>query len=248
MHFHIPREGQRFMFDSPATFLYRLQTIDQAIVQRRIRLKEITAALGHNEAVDQAQKQVDAALQALKPWQTRARDLDFEIKEIENKIKATEENLYSGRVTSPKALQELQTEIASLKRSQSKLEDQLLEAMVHTEEGQESLNAAQAALSGAQALYANLQIVLQAEKDRLEGELPHLQTQRKEAANGIDPTMLATYDAMRPKKSGNVVALLQDASCSLCRVEQTSSLVNKVQREKTLIYCAACGRILAPRA
>jgi predicted nucleic acid-binding Zn-ribbon protein len=235
------------MFDSPATLLYRLQIVDQAIAQRRNRIKDINTALGQSEAVRQAQKQVDTVTAALKPWQARARDLDLEIKGIASKMKATEDNLYSGRVVAPKALQELQNEIAALKRSQSKLEDNLLEAMMNSEDGQASLDAANKLLNEAQALHAAAQVHLLAEKERLEAELPTLIAQRKDAAVSIDPNMLATYDALRPKKGGAAVALLKEGSCAACQVEQTSNIVQKVQQDKSLISCATCGRILAPR-
>ena len=49
--------------------------------------------------------------------------LILEIKSVAEKIKSTDADLYSGRITNPKALQELQSEIDSLKRQQSQLED-----------------------------------------------------------------------------------------------------------------------------
>jgi uncharacterized protein len=236
------------MFESPATLLYRLQTVDQAIAQRRIRLKEINAAMGQNEAVQQAQRQVDAATEDVKPWQGRARDLDLEMKTVLAKIKAAEDNLYSGQVTDPKDMQELQIEIAALKRYESKLEDSLLEAMMYSEEGQSSIDTAQKSLSEMQVLHEGSKVGLLAEKERLESEISQLAVKRGEATVGIEPGMLATYDALRPKKGGNAVALLDDTSCTACRVEQTSNLVRKAQQEKTLVYCATCGRILAPKA
>jgi predicted nucleic acid-binding Zn-ribbon protein len=236
------------MQESPATLLYRLQAVDQAMAQRRARLKEINATLGQNEAVQQAQKVLDAANNALKPYQVRSRDLDLEIKGVAAKMKTTEESLYSGRISNPKALSEMQDEIASLKRHQSKLEDDLLEAMMHSEEEQANVDAAQQKLNEAQAIHAGSQVDMLSEKARLEAELPKLEAQRKEAAAGIAPAMLASYDNLRPKKGGNAVSLMQDNSCMTCRVEQTSSIVQKVRHDQTLVYCAACGRILAPRA
>ena len=221
--------------------------IDQEITQRRTRLKEINGALVQNEGVQQAQKRVTTATNALKPWQARTRDLDLEIKGVANKIKATEDNLYSGRVNNPKALRDLESEIAALKRQQSKLEDDMLEAMLNSEENQASLNIAQKQLDEAQTLYAGLQVTLEAEKERLEGELPKLVGQRKESAAGIEAGALATYELLRPKKAGNAIALLKNTSCMFCQIEQTSSLVQKVHQDKTLVYCASCGRILAPR-
>src|SRR5260221_207347 len=236
------------MFDSPAILLYRLQTVDQGIAQRRARLKEVNAILGHDEGVQQARSQLDAATDALKPWQVRARDLDLEIKSIVAKIKTTEESLYSGRISNPKALQEMQDEIASLKRHQAKLEDDLLEAMMQTEENQAHVDAGQKSLNEVQAVWKGSQVDLVAEKERLEGELAILEGKRKESASGIDPVALAAYENMRPKKQGGAVALLQRNSCMTCRVEQTCSLVQKVRSSSTLVYCGTCGRILSPSA
>lgn len=236
------------MFDSPATLLYRLQAVDQAIHKRRVRIKEINALIGQNEAVMQATRQVDAATAALKPWQARARDLDLEMKGVADKLKATESHLYSGRVTDPRAMQDIQNEIAALKRSQARLEDDALDAMMHGEDEQARLDGAQKALAEAQAKHADSQVDLRAEKERLEGEVRELDVQRKTGAAIIDAGLLATYDALRPKKNGSPVALIKDTSCTACQVEQTMSLVQKVQDDKTLVYCATCGRILAPRA
>ena len=235
------------MIESPATLLYRLQAIDQEIAQRRTRLKEINGSLAQNEGVEQTQKQVSTATNALKPWQARTRDLDLEIKGVISKIKATEENLYSGRVSNPKALRDLESEIASLKRQQSKLEDDLLDAMMNSEEKQISLDTAQKKLNDAQALYADLQGRLLAEKERLDSELPTLISQRKDAAAGIEASALAAYNALRPKKAGSAVALLKNKSCTSCQIEQTSNIAQKVQQDKALVYCGSCGRILAPR-
>ena len=102
-------------------------------------------------------------------------------------MKIAEDSLYSERISSPKALQEIQNEIASLKRSQSKLEDALLDAMMHGDECQSVLDAAQKTLDEMQALHANRRVVLIVEKDRLQEKLPTLETKRKDAAGGIEP-------------------------------------------------------------
>src|SRR5438128_1980496 len=107
--------------------------LDLAIAQHRARLDEITALLGNDKQVSQARQQLDAANQALKPWQTRARDLDLEIKSLIQKIQQTDRKLYSGKVGNPKELKDMQSELVSLKRRQSQLEDEMLEAMVHSD-------------------------------------------------------------------------------------------------------------------
>jgi uncharacterized protein len=230
---------------SQATLLYRLQTLDLAITQYRARLDEITALLGNDEQVSQVRQQLEAANQALKPWQTRSRDLDLEIKGLVQKIEQTDRRLYSGMVTNPKELEEMQNELVSLKRRQSQLEDEMLEAMVNSDEGQVAVTEAQRGLDTAQAAWNGSQTDLVFEKQRLEKELVDLTAQRKKAAAEVDPASLARYDAIRPKKRGQAVALLQGDSCMLCGVEQTSSLAQQVRQGTQLVYCESCGRILA---
>jgi predicted nucleic acid-binding Zn-ribbon protein len=232
---------------SQAASLYQLQTLDLAIAQRRTRLDQIGVILGQDESVAQAQSQLDAADQALTPWQTRNRNLDLEIKSLVQKIQLTEQSLYSGKITNPKELRDMETEIVSLKRRQSQLEDELLEAMVHIEDGQASVATAKAALNTAQAAWAGSQSDLLLEKKRLDGEVADLLAQRKQMAATIEPTALAKYEALRPKKRGQPVSLLKGDSCTLCGVEQTSQMSQQVRQGADLIYCASCGRILAVR-
>lgn len=233
---------------SQATLLYRLQSVDLAIVQRQNRLVEIEKTLGANPEVVAAQQQLQTAEQNLAPWQTRSRNLDLEIKSIVQKIQSTEQSLYSGTVKNPKELRDMETEIESLRRRQGQLEDEMLEAMVNVEDGQVAVADAQQTLKEVQALWAGSQTDLLGEKQRLETELENLRTQRKQAAAAVEPASLTKYDGLRSKKRGQAVAVLQGDSCATCGVEQTSMIAQQVRQGTQLINCGSCGRILAATA
>src|SRR5262249_3323052 len=145
----------------------------------------------------------------------------------------------------PKELGDMQEEIASLKRHQSQLEDELLEAMLKTETLQGELASAQTALDEAQTAWAASQSDLMAEKGRGEVEMENSERRRKEAAIPIEQANLAKYESLRPKKRGTAVALLKGNSCMTCGVEQTSMIAQQVRQGKQITYCEACGRILA---
>jgi predicted nucleic acid-binding Zn-ribbon protein len=230
---------------SQATLLYNVQRVDLELGRHRARLKEIEAKLNGDETVARAAQALDAAQIALKPWQTRARDLDLEIKSLVDKVKATDTDLYSGRITSPKALQELQEEIASLKRHQNTLEDHLLEAMMEVEQHQEQVAGSQQTLADARAALASQQTDLIDERGRLEADITRLEAQRKEKAASIEAASLTAYDKLRQRFRGQAVALLQPDGCSMCGVEQTSMNGQAVRSGRTLVYCESCGRILA---
>lgn len=230
---------------STATLLYRLQALDIAITQRRTRIQQINTLLSSDERVLQAQKVLDEAEKTLKPIQTHARDLDLEIKTLAEKIKLTDDNLYSGKVKNPKEMSEMQEEIASLQRRQSQLEDELLDTMMKADEGQAEVANAQTALADANSAMASTQTDLLAEKGRLESELIGFEAQRVQGTATIDAESLKIYESLRPRKAGHPVALLQGNSCTACNIEQTSMDAQQVRQGKTLIYCSSCGRILA---
>jgi predicted nucleic acid-binding Zn-ribbon protein len=218
------------------------------MVQRQNRLSEIEKTLGANQEVIAAQQRVEAADQNLAPWQTRSRNLDLEVKSIVQKIQGTEQSLYSGLVKNPKELRDMETEIESLRRRQGQLEDEMLEAMVRVEEGQVAVADAQQTLNEVQAVWAGSQTDLLGEKQRLENELEQLRSQRKQAAALVEPASVSKYDALRSKKRGQAVALLQGDSCATCGVEQTSMIAQQVRQGTQIVYCASCGRILAATA
>lgn len=226
--------------------LYRLQTLDLAIAQRRARLKAIDAELGQNTAVNAARLALDEAEKGLRGAQTRARDLELEIKSVADKIVETDKTLYGGTVKNPKALAEMQEEVESLQRRQQALENTLLETMSEVESSQTATADARTALTQAQTEHAGSQTHLLEEQAMLESDLAKLNSQRDELLPTIDPTILNTYETLRGRKGGHAVSLLKEESCSRCGVEQTAMTISQVRQGKGLVYCNTCGRILAP--
>ncbi len=230
---------------SPAAQLYQLQLVDQESARQRARLKAIDTQLNGDETVARAAQQLNTAQEALKPAQARARDLDLEIKTIAEKVKSTDADLYGGSIRSPKALQELQEEIESLKRHQGQLEDQLLEVMMQVEERQAQVGDAEHLLTDARANAASQQTDLLAEREHLQAAVAKADEKRQTMAAAIDPAALSAYEKLRPRYKGQVVAAMVDGGCKICGVEQTSMTAQKVRVGRTIVNCESCGRILA---
>lgn len=226
--------------------LYLLQTFDLGIAKIHARLKEIETLLAGDETVIQARSSLEAAETALKPWQARSRDLDLEIKTIVQKGKDAEGLAYGGTVHNRKELQDLEHEIAAHKKRQDQLESEHLEVMLKIDENQASVVKAKQALEVAQAAWVNAQASLLADKQKLEGELAGMESQRRQTAATIDAEQLKIYETLRPKKHGRAVSLLEEDTCTTCGVEQTSILAQQVRQSHSLVYCANCGRILIP--
>ncbi len=230
-----------------AEALYQLQQIDLQLGRQQKRLDEISTQLANRQAVDDAQAAVTQAEQRLVPLRTRTRDLDLELKSVQQKAQQTEQQLYSGTVKNPKTMQEMQQEIESLKRRTAELEERLLEAMFHNEEAQTDLDRLQTVLAETTGTWEEAHAELLKEQAELQQSMQQLQQKRQDALKPVQADSLKLYSGLKPRKAHQPVSVLKGVSCSVCGIEQTMNIVQQVQRGDQLITCTNCGRILVDR-
>ncbi len=229
---------------SQALALYQLQEIELGILRCQKRLSEIASALEDSQAVAEARARLESAQKTLSPLQTRARSLELEIQSNADKIRATDERLYSGSVRNPKELQEMQQEIQALRRRNSDLEDTLLDVMLAVEEAEAALNAARANLQQVTSDWETNNQTLLEEQTRLKNDETRLIEQRRQALNHINAENLKLYNALKPRRHNQPVAVLDGDTCAACGVEQTMAIISDLDRGVSLVKCMSCGRIL----
>ncbi len=230
-----------------ASELYRLQEIDLNVQQHHKRLDEIAAQLADNKAFAEAQKRAADDQAILTPLQSRVRKLEQDIQSNNNKVKETDEALYSGRVRNPKELQDMQQEIQSLKKRNLELEDILLETMLAADEANAALKDSTAKLETISAQFQTVNKNLIEEQKKLRSEGNALLKSREQLIPTIDPGILKIYNNLRPRKNNQAVAVLVNQSCSVCRVQQNMNVIQAVRKGDSLTYCSSCGRILIYR-
>lgn len=224
--------------------LYRLQNLDLELDEGQRRVSEIQANLGESEALHQARRALTVAQEEHQRWVTRARDLELEIGSLNNEATSKERRLYSGRVTNPKELSDLQEKLASLKRRRETLEDDLLEAMVYGEEAEASLEECRTGLNDTEASWQAEQAALREEWDGLEERLVEAQSARERLRHIIAAEDLALYDKVRARHGSIAVATLRDGVCGFCAVAPSSTKMKAVRGGRQLFQCGNCGRIL----
>src|SRR5512145_881851 len=114
---------------SAALGLYRLQQVDSQIDQVQSRLKAIRQLLENDAELRLASEQALTAENELKEAERLLKLTEQEVEKQRIKLQQTEASLYGGMVHNPKELQDLQKDVASLKRHLETLEDRELEAM-----------------------------------------------------------------------------------------------------------------------
>ena len=224
--------------------LYQLQSLDLEIETGQRRVLEIQAGLGESEGLRQACQAQATAQEECKRWTTRTRDLELEIESLSNKIATNEKRLYSGSVTNPKELEDLQEKIASLKRQHGAVEDNLLEAMVYSEEAEATLEKRHTALTDTETRWRADQATFREELNELETRLAVAQDERDQLRQIIVSDDLALYDYTRSRHGAIAVTTLRDGVCGFCAVAPSSTKLKRIQSGQELLQCGNCGRIL----
>jgi predicted nucleic acid-binding Zn-ribbon protein len=224
--------------------LYRLQAIDLEMDNGKSHLEEVEAGLDESEELRQARHALQKAEDELSRWRTTLRDLELEAKSLTAKITSVEKRLYSGRVTNPKELANLQDEVSYLKRRRDELEDRQLEAMVEVEEHEVEVDGQKVSLTQIEAEWSQTQKRLTEERDELEERLAHLKKERIKLERTIGAEDLALYGELCSRKGGQAVALLKGEVCQACMVTLPTSRVQQVRSGDSLSFCSSCQRIL----
>jgi predicted nucleic acid-binding Zn-ribbon protein len=227
-----------------AFHLYRLQQIDTQIDQAQSVIQEIDRLIAGDATVSQAAAALDAAAKELRLAQQRLKEAEFAVHEQQMKIGHSEASLYSGRLHNPKELQDIQKEVASLKKHLSALEDQQIEAMIRTETCETNHDQAQTALKKAEAGLAERSAGWLGKKDQAARVLERLSQERATIAPLISQASLKVYDNLRKRKSGVGVTVYKDGSCAVCGASIRPAELQAARTAQDLMYCGSCGRIL----
>jgi hypothetical protein len=229
---------------SQSSNLYRLQQIDSPIDQAHARIKEIQSVLNSNLEVDQAQAAVNIAEQLLTDARKALQKAEDTVQDQRVKINQAESVLYGGKVKNPKELQDLENDVAALKRYLIVLEDRQLEAMLALEDAEQEYQKAVANLEATQGRISEQQAGLIGELTQLNKTVERLEIERQVAASAVNLDDIKIYDQLRRSRRGVAVAKISSQACGACGALLTPALVQSAYSTTQLIRCSSCGRIL----
>ena len=227
-----------------AKTLFQLQSVELELIGNKRRLREIEGQLEDNQTVQAAKQELEQSEATLKPIKAQHNDIEHQIETNRQKLTATESRLYSGSVTNPKELQDMQQEVESLKKWRSEWDERLLVAMEALEQAQAVVDQSRSIYDAAIEAAAAGNAELVAERERIITQSPLLEERRQEIAAELDRETLDTYVSLRRAKGSRAVSPVEDDICSVCRVAQLCSLIKELRASDDLVYCSNCGRIL----
>jgi predicted nucleic acid-binding Zn-ribbon protein len=216
----------------------------------------------HHLAALPAREERDAAAAALAAVEAQvaahdeqrdslARDqarLDDEVASLEDKRKGYDTKLYSGTVSNPRELQDLQEEIEALGRRISVLEDRELSIMEQVEPIEAALTELRATMEQRRIVLAAAEDLLTASQAELAVELESETKVREEAASVVPDDLLASYTKLRSGLGGVAVARLVGNQCGGCHLTLSAMEAARMRKLDAgeVAHCEECGRILVP--
>jgi predicted nucleic acid-binding Zn-ribbon protein len=175
---------------------------------------------------------------------------EADVEQVRSRIDRDRNRLDGGMISSPRELENLQSEIASLQRRQSDLEEIVLDVMERRETAQASLDGATAERA---QIGTDLQAVTEA-RDVALAELDELAAKagaRRTEIAGVSPAdLLDLYDKLRAQHGGVGAAALRQGRCQGCHLTLNTVDLNAIRAapEDDVLRCEECRRILVRTA
>ena len=229
---------------SAALGLYRLQQVDSQMDQAQTRLRAIRQTLENDAELRAASESLAAAEESFRKAERLLKQCEQEVEKQRVKIQQTDASLYSGHVHNPKELQDLQKDVASLKRHLETLEERQLEAMDVAETAEKQLQQAKAGLETIKSNRGTQFQELSLESEALNKDLEKLASERNAVMQDLGSPAVTIYDQLRKQRRGLAVSTISDGSCAACGTTLTQSLQQNARSASQLHYCPTCGRIL----
>ncbi|MEO7194138.1 MAG: hypothetical protein ABIZ05_04835 [Pseudonocardiaceae bacterium] len=206
--------------------------------------------------VELADKDHRCARDSLVAVQTAVSDLDRDIHKLEaevDQVRAREDRdrglLDSGSISSGKQLEDLEHELATLRRRQTVLEDELLEVMERREATAVDLERGRAALVGIEQRCLDATRRRDEAMAELESTEAHAQRERRGLLGELPTDLVELYERIR-SRNGTGAALLREHRCGSCRLELDRNALGHLREAApdAVVRCEECGVVLVRTA
>lgn len=227
--------------------LLELQAVDTTLSQLDQRRRKLEADPAVEDAARRLRALVDRAASLGADIADLDRDIDRLEREVElvtNRAGADRDRMASG-AASPKELEGLQSELESLARRQSSLEDDELEFMERREHLQSELESIRGQNAEAEQDLARVE----AERTRafadIEAEYGDAQSDRRALTISIPDRLVELYERIHARQP-IAAAELVGRRCGSCRIEKSPADMAPIKAAPIdeVLRCEECGCIL----
>lgn len=222
--------------------LYKLQQLDLELQKKLQELSEVNNALSDNTALVAAEYKLSSHREQLEDVSKQQKNSEWELEDLQEKIRQIDNKLYSGTTKDPKELVNLEKEVKGLKSQIRPKEDALLGLMSQMEETEANVKSTIEETERLKREWDQKQEALGQRKSEIETLLVKLKEDRVALAQQLDSEVLNTYERIRLSR-GQAVTKVERGKCQGCHIAVPTSQWQKI-KAGDLIQCNSCSRIL----
>jgi predicted nucleic acid-binding Zn-ribbon protein len=171
---------------------------------------------------------------------------EADVDQVRSRIDRDRQRLDSGVVNSPRELENLQSEVQSLHRRQSDLEEVVLDVMERRETAQVALEQAAAEREQLGTELINVTAARDAALAELAEQSVKAADRRIEVTAAIPADLLELYDKLRAQHGAVGAAALRQRRCQGCNLTLNTVDLNAIRAapDDEVLRCEECRRIL----
>jgi hypothetical protein len=230
--------------------LYKLQQIDNQILQNMRRIRQIDKV---EHPVQKKHRELNAKLEAFDkeqiPFKAKAKELQDQIAVYKDKKNNVDMKLDDSQ-TDPKELQFIFKEREQYTKLIKTAEDEIVKLMLELGNIDLKKRGFVEHLNEIEEEFKKVTDERAADKERFAAEVEKLRNERKAFKNFSDKTLLSHYQELQKTHDGMAIATIEDTDdkdvkvCTGCNVEVSLRTLQALERADGLVYCQRCGRIL----
>ena len=233
--------------------LLDLQAFDSTLdrlVHRRKTLPELAE-------IDELQNRIARLADDIVLLETEDSDLgreqskiDADVDQVRTRMQRDQQRLDAGQVGSPRELENLQSEIESLHRRQSDLEDVELEVMEKREVVQNRMDELRRDREQAALTLSETEQRRDLTWAEIDAESEKTTTQRAELAAMLPSDLVNLYEKIRGSSAGVGAAALHRGRCEGCHLQLNTTDLNRLRDADPdeVLRCEECRRVLVRTA
>ena len=222
--------------------LYKLQEIDLELQKKQQELNDVENRLSDDKALLAAEAKLGSQKEQLEDAKKKQKSSEWELEDLQEKVKRIDSKLYSGTTKDAKELVNLEKEVKVLKSKISTNEDALLGLMSQVEEIEAKAKTSSEEFERLKREWQERRETLEKRKAEIETELAKLGGNRDGLAQQINSEALDIYERIRLAR-GQAVVKVERGRCQGCHITVSTSQWQKA-KAGDLIQCNSCSRIL----
>ncbi|OPY01231.1 MAG: putative zinc ribbon domain protein [Syntrophorhabdus sp. PtaB.Bin184] len=223
--------------------LFEAQKIETMIMEGEQKLLQAPKKLRQMEdQLTEVRDKIEKEKEIVEELEKERRKKEKELEGEKEKIKKLEVKLYD--VKTNKEYQALLKEIESAKEANDRTEEDVLVLMDKVEDLKKDYETSQVELKRLEKESEIERAEIEKETRSMDEVIAKLTTERDNLLSIVSENLRTTYNILREKRGGIAVTNVRNGVCLGCNMNIPPQLFIEVTKNKQLIQCPSCNRIL----